>query len=264
MTSGEETERETDSVVLRAGDITVRYGSVVAVDGVSLRVHSGSIVGLIGPNGAGKTTFIDALSGFVPAGGRVELAGARIDGLPPHRRQRRGVSRTFQSLELFDDLTVEQNLLASRPAPSWAVTKEILLGRSAQVPRYVDELVDRFELGSYRHETVTNLSQGHRKIVTIARAMASEPAVLLLDEPAAGLDSTESRWLRDHLVGVAAGGTAILLVEHDMDLVLSACHHVYVLDFGRLIADGTPAEVSRHPAVTAAYLGSPAVPGGVA
>ena len=253
-----------DAAVLSVTDLRVSYGGVHAVDGLTLDVRPGSLTGLIGPNGAGKTSAIDAITGFTHASGRVQLEGRDVSRSSAHRRARLGLRRTWQSLELFDDLTVEQNLLASRPAPAWAVAKEILLGRSAQVPPYVDALVDRFELGSYRHETVTNLSQGHRKIVTIARAMASEPAVLLLDEPAAGLDSTESRWLRDHLVGVAASGTAILLVEHDMDLVLSACHHVYVLDFGRLIADGTPAEVSRDPAVTAAYLGSPAVPGGAA
>ncbi|MFE9327560.1 ABC transporter ATP-binding protein [Nocardia sp. NPDC052278] len=247
-----------DEAPLSVEHLTVRYGAVVAVNDVSLRVEGGAITGLIGPNGAGKTTFIDAVSGFVPAAGRIRLSGNPLERYRPHRRQRSGLSRTFQSLELFDDLTVEQNLLASRFASGWDLAREVVLGRRAPVPAHIDTLLDRFELSEFRHDTVANLSQGHRKIVTIARAMAGDPTVLLLDEPAAGLDSTESRWLRDHLIALAETGTSILLVEHDMDLVLSACHHLYVLDFGTLIAEGTPAEISRHPAVRTAYLGAPA------
>ena len=246
-------------MALRVRDLTVRYGPVVAVDNVSLHVARGSITGLIGPNGAGKTTFIDALSGFVPATGVVELEEQVISGLRPHRRQRLGVARTFQSLELFDDLTVVENMVANCNIPPWHMVRDIVTGRPGRPPEFVERLLDLLNLRHLRSERVNNLSHGHRKIVSIARAMASQPSVLLLDEPAAGLDSTESRWFGEQLRSVVRSGISILLVEHDMDLVLSTCDYLYVLDFGRLIAQGTAGEVSKDPKVIAAYLGGPAV-----
>jgi ABC-type branched-subunit amino acid transport system ATPase component len=247
-----------DSAALTVENLRVTYGAVVAVNDVSLTVRTGTITGLIGPNGAGKTTFIDALSGFVPAQGAVRLGTRPITGLRPHQRQQLGIGRTFQSLELFDDLSVEDNLLAYCNVSPWALAQGVLTGRPSPVPEFVKELLTLFELQQLRHEQVSSLSHGHRKVVSIARAMASHPSVLLLDEPAAGLDSTESRWLRDHLLAVVRSGISILLVEHDMDLVMSACDYLYVLDFGKLIAEGTAAEMSANPAVIAAYLGVPA------
>ena len=244
---------------LRVRNLTVRYGAVVAVNDVSLDVAEGSITGLIGPNGAGKTTFIDALSGFVPAAGEVRLGDRVISGLRPHLRQRLGVARTFQSLELFDDLTVVENMVANCNISPWQMARDVVTGRPGRPPEFVEQLLDLLNLRHLRSERVNNLSHGHRKIVSIARAMASQPSVLLLDEPAAGLDSTESRWFGEQLRSVVRSGISILLVEHDMDLVLSTCDYLYVLDFGRLIAQGTADKVSKDPQVVAAYLGGPAV-----
>jgi ABC-type branched-subunit amino acid transport system ATPase component len=248
---------DSDSALL-VHNLTVHYGPVVAVNDVTLRVGRGTVTGLIGPNGAGKTTFIDALSGFVPATGQVHLPDRKISGLRPHRRQRLGVARTFQSLELFDDLTVVENLVANCNFSPWHMVRDVLTGRPGRPPEFVEELLDVFNLQHLRSERVSNLSHGHRKIVSIARAMASQPHVLLLDEPAAGLDSGESRWLGEQLRSVVGRGISILLVEHDMDLVLSTCDYLYVLDFGTLIAQGTAEEVSKNPKVIAAYLGGPA------
>jgi branched-chain amino acid transport system ATP-binding protein len=245
--------------VLTVDHLRVAYGPVVAVNDVNLHVERGSITGLIGPNGAGKTTFIDGLSGFAAAGGDVRLEGDTIANLRPHTRQRRGIARTFQSLELFDDLTVEENLVANCNFSPWAMARDVLLGRQAPPPELVVQLLDIFHLTPLRKEQVSALSHGHRKIVSIARAMASRPSVLLLDEPAAGLDSAESKWLGEQLRSVVRAGISILLVEHDMDLVLSICDYLYVLDFGKLIAQGTCDEVSHNPAVIAAYLGGPAI-----
>ena len=243
---------------LRVEGLTVRYGAVVAVNNVDLSVARGSITGLIGLNGAGKTTFIDALSGFVPATGAVYLRDRVISALPPHRRQRLGVARTFQSLELFDDLTVVENMVANCTISPWDMVRDVFTGRPGRPPRFVEDLLDLLKLRQLRDERVNNLSHGHRKIVSIARAMASQPSVLLLDEPAAGLDSSESRWFGEQLRSVVRSGISVLLVEHDMDLVLSTCDHLYVLDFGTLIAQGTADQVSRDPKVIAAYLGGPA------
>jgi branched-chain amino acid transport system ATP-binding protein len=256
--SGDSVVRSAENV-LEVENLTVKYGAVVAVNNVSLQVAGGSITGLIGPNGAGKTTFIDALSGFVASQGKVALRGRRISNLRPHMRQRLGVARTFQSLELFDDLSVIENLVASCYIPPWHAVRDVVTGRPGQPPQFVEHLLDLLNLRRYRDERVNNLSHGHRKIVSIARAMASQPSVLLLDEPAAGLDSGESRWFGEQLRSVVRSGISVLLVEHDMDLVLSSCDYLYVLDFGTLIAQGSADQVSRDPKVIAAYLGGPAV-----
>jgi branched-chain amino acid transport system ATP-binding protein len=217
---------------------------------------------LIGPNGAGKTTFIDAVTGFTPSRGRVWLDGADISKLAPHRRARRGLARTWQSTELFDDLTVAENLaVASRPPGAGRLLASVLSGRplaSADVAAAIallglDSLADTFP---------ANLSQGQRKLVGVARALAARPSALCLDEPAAGLDSEESQVLGQRLAEVARGGTATLLIDHDMDLVLTISDYVYVLDFGRLIAQGPPERVREDPAVVQAYLGRPREPAG--
>ena len=226
-------------------DLSVRYGGVVAVDGVSLRVPPGVVVGLIGPNGAGKTSVIDAITGFARAQGSVTIDRQALAGLPPHARVRKGVARTFQSLELYDDLSVEENVSVA----VYGATGEEREGA-------VTRALDLVGIADRRDRAAGELSQGERQLVSIARAAASSPSVLLLDEPAAGLDTSESEWLGEKIRGVAATGTAILLVDHDVALVLSVCDHIYVLDFGRVIAEGPPAAIRNDRNVAEAYLGT--------
>jgi ABC-type branched-subunit amino acid transport system ATPase component len=247
----------TTSPLLSVTGLSVRYGGVAAVVDVDLDVAPGSLVGLIGPNGAGKTTLLDALSGFAEYTGTVKFKGKTLDNLAPHRRNRAGMARTFQTLELYDDLTVLDNLLISVTPSVAGLLPELLWGRRAKPSPWVEELLDTFNLRDVASEQVTELSQGRRKLVAVARALASEAEMVLLDEPAAGLDSRESMWLGEKLRQVCASGTTLLLVDHDMDLVLGVCDLVHVLNFGRLIASG-PADIVRaDDQVIAAYLGRP-------
>lgn len=233
------------SVVLSVRDVTVRYGAVTAVRDVGFDVRAGEIVGLIGPNGAGKTTLIDAISGFAPAEGSVALERSAIDGLAPHRRSRAGLGRTFQDIELYGELSVAENLaIAARRAPG-------------DTSDNVRDVLRMLEIAHLRDVPAADLSQGQRQLVAVARVLAGQPRVALLDEPAAGLDSTESRWLGDRLRAARAHGVSMVLVDHDMDLVLSLCDRVIVLDLGEVIADGTPDEIRTSPAVVGAYLGTP-------
>jgi sulfate-transporting ATPase len=225
--------------------LTVRYGGVVAVNDVTLYVPRGTIVGLIGPNGAGKTSVIDAVTGFAAAEGSVDLVGQRIDRLAPHARVRAGLGRTFQSLELYDDLSVEEN-----------VSVAALGGRAAHRAAAVSRALASVGISALRDRPAGELSQGERQLVSIARACVAEPTVLLLDEPAAGLDTSESAWLGERIRDIRGGGTAMLLVDHDVNLVLSVCDHVYVLDFGAVIAEGPPDAIRADRAVAAAYLGA--------
>lgn len=245
--------------VLDARDVTVRYGGVTANDRVSMRVGAGQLVGLIGPNGAGKTTFIDALTGFAPLhGGSVAVAGTDVTAAGPSRRARLGLGRTFQSLELFEDLDVRSNLLVAAESPTW---RDVLLdvvrpGRDRGVDAVVAEALDRVGLADVATALPGDLSHGQRTLVGVARALAMSPRVVLLDEPAAGLDTEESLALGVQLRRLVDGGIGAVLVDHDMGLVFSVCDEVHVLDFGEVIASGTPDEVRRHPDVIAAYLGS--------
>lgn len=242
--------------MFRAEAIDVRYGGVHALRAVDLEVGEGQLVGLIGPNGAGKTTFIDAITGFARADGRITLDGRSLSGLPPHRRARRGLARTWQSGELFDDLTVTENLAVSAQHPSWWATIGESLGRGVRPGAAVTEALDLLGLRQLADAPADSISQGHRKLVGVARALAARPRMICLDEPAAGLDTAESTELGRHLRAVADSGTAMLLVDHDMGLVLGICDHVVVLEFGTVIAAGPPAQVRNDPAVLAAYLGT--------
>ncbi|MEV0354890.1 branched-chain amino acid ABC transporter permease/ATP-binding protein [Nocardia sp. NPDC050697] len=234
--------------VLAVRDVSVTYGAVQAATDVAFEVRPGEIVGLIGPNGAGKTTVIDAVTGFATATGAVTLAGRPLAGRPPHARSRAGLGRSFQDVELYDDLTVAENVRvgAARSHSDQPV--------AARVARTLAVL----GIAEHADREAGLLSQGQRQLVSMARVLAAEPAVALLDEPAAGLDSGESRWLGDKLRAVAADGTGVLLVDHDMELVLTVCDRVIVLDLGRVIATGTPEEIRSHPEVLRAYLGVPA------
>jgi branched-chain amino acid transport system ATP-binding protein len=226
--------------VLDARGVAVRFGGVRALAGVDVAVEEGQLVGLIGPNGAGKTTFVDALTGFVRHGGRFELDGRDLAGLAPHERARLGLARTWQSIELFDDLSVEENLAVASHGGAR------------------DGELDVFDLGWAAELMPSELSQGQRKLVGLARAVAMRPRLLCLDEPAAGLDASESEELGHRLRRLADERTSLLLIDHDMGLVLSICDQIYVLEFGELIAAGPPAAVRRHPRVVEAYLGSAA------
>ena len=239
--------------------LTVRHGGLLALDHADLAVDAGEIAGLIGPNGAGKTTFIDALTGFTaPDDGEIRFAGESLTHAGAHLRARRGLVRTFQSLELFDDLTVRENLMVASSTPTWRSTLTDALWPKRRTDPRVGEVLDALELAAVADRLPTALSNGQRHLVALARALVARPRLVLLDEPAAGLDPAETAELRAVLERLPALGTSILLVDHDMALVLGVCHRVHVLDFGCIIATGTPAEVRADPAVVAAYLGQQA------
>jgi ABC-type branched-subunit amino acid transport system ATPase component len=244
--------------VLSAHHISVSFGGVQAVVDVDLEVGPGELVGLIGPNGAGKTTFVDAVTGFVPHRGAVELEGSDITGLSPQVRARRGLARTWQAIELFDDLSVRENLTVAARHPSVGTTLKELFSRPLGHSRAVDEALDVFSLGELADVTPSEITQGQRKLVAVARALAARPKLLCLDEPAAGLDAQESVAFGRHLREIVDRGTPILLIDHDMGLVLGISDRVVVLEFGRVIAVGTPDEVRTDPKVVVAYLGSAA------
>jgi branched-chain amino acid transport system ATP-binding protein len=244
--------------VLEATGVSVSFGGVKAVVDVDLQVEAGSLVGLIGPNGAGKTTFIDALSGFVRSEGTVRLDGTDLTGLSPHRRARLGLARTWQSIELFDDLTVGENLHVAAHRPSvWGLFKETVWAPGDGGDAYA-EVLDLLGVAALLDAMPDELSQGRRKLVGIARALVVAPRLVCLDEPAAGLDTNESRELGKRLRGLVDAGQSMLLVDHDMGLVLGICDHVVVLEFGKVIAAGPPDEVRRNPQVIEAYLGGAA------
>jgi ABC-type branched-subunit amino acid transport system ATPase component len=229
---------------LEVRDLTVRYGGVTAVEDVDLTVEPGKVVGLIGPNGAGKTSVIDAITGFAGASGTIRLGDRDLHAVPTHARIRAGLARTFQSLELYDDLNVDENVSVAAFATNGADTRELV--RRALSLTGIEALHDR---------AAGDLSQGERQLVSIARAYAAEPDILLLDEPAAGLDSGESQWLGGRIRAIAEDGTGVLLVDHDVALVLGVCDFVYVMDLGRVIAAGPPDDIRSNRAVAKAYLG---------
>ncbi len=253
-----EQRKESGAVVLSATGVSVSFGGLRAVYEVDLAVSEGQLVGLIGPNGAGKTTLIDAISGFVPYRGRVELDGRPLDRLAAHRRAERGLARTWQSIELFDDLSVRENLAVASYHPSaWSTTKEVL-SRPVRTTEAADAALELLGLTPLADATPEDLSQGQRKLLGIARAVAAEPRLLCLDEPASGLDAREGEELARHLRAVVDAGTPMLLVDHDMGLVLGISDYVVVLEFGQVIAHGTPDAVRRDPRVIQAYLGGAA------
>ncbi len=244
--------------LLETRHLTVSYGGVRANDSIDIDVEGGTLVGLIGPNGAGKTTLIDAITGFAAiTSGQVRFDSTDITSAGPATRARAGLARTFQSLELFEDLTVGDNLAVAAHRPRWYSMFIDLVAPSRGT--HSDDAAWALEamgLGQLVDKLPGALSHGQRKLVGVARALATRPKLLLLDEPAAGLDTSESKVLGQRLRGLLDHGITMLLIDHDIDLMLEVCDHVYVLDFGRLIASGPPAYVRTDPAVVSAYLGS--------
>jgi branched-chain amino acid transport system ATP-binding protein len=239
--------------------LTVAFGGVHALDEVTLDVEQGSFTGLIGPNGAGKTTMIDAITGFVPpTRGTIHFAGEDVTGLAPSARADRGLVRTFQSLELFEDLSVADNLaVAAEPQPWWGMLADAVgRSRTSDAAADGDWALDLVGLADEGDAMPSELNHGHRRLVSVARALAARPRLVLLDEPAAGLDTAETETLGRHLRSLPDAGVTTFLIDHDMSLVLDVCTHINVLDFGQIIASGPPEAVRADEAVIAAYLGT--------
>jgi ABC-type branched-subunit amino acid transport system ATPase component len=242
--------------------LTLRYGGLTAIDSLDIRVEAGTLHGLIGPNGAGKTSVFNAVSGLARGqSGAIRLRGARIDPLSPDARARAGLARTFQNLRLFSEMTALENVLAGMHARIGGSLVEVLtrLGRfrsqERAAVREARDLLDFVGLASATERPAGALSYGDQRRLEIARALAGAPKLLLLDEPAAGMNPAETSGLNDLLGRVKAQGVAMLLVEHDMSLVMRLCDRITVLNFGRNIAEGAPEAVRADPAVIEAYLG---------
>jgi len=243
--------------------VTVRFGGLHALADVTLRVPDGGIIGLIGPNGAGKTTLFNAATGLVtPSRGRVRMFGRDVTSWPPHQRARLGVARTFQKIELFGSLSVRENCVVAAESrfgrggtmsdllalPASIETRESAVARA-------DEVLAQLGIESFADTRAGEVPAGIARLVELARALCTSPRLLLLDEPSSGLRAAETRHLASFLKELSGQGVSLLVVEHDMKFVLGLCEDVYVLEFGQLLAHGSPSEIRSNPAVQAAYLG---------
>ncbi|HZT65068.1 MAG TPA: ABC transporter ATP-binding protein [Acidimicrobiales bacterium] len=237
--------------LLEVRGVGVRFGGLAALTDVGLTVEAGTVVGLIGPNGAGKTTLFNVISGLQqPNSGRVLFDDRDVSQLSAHQRARLGLARTFQRLETFASLSARDNILVAAE-----IRKRWAKDRQADPPREAEEIIDLVGIRSVADTPVDSLPTGLARLVELGRALAVRPRLVLLDEPSSGLDETESEDLGRLLVRLAGTGVAVLLVEHDVELVMQVCERIFVLDFGKLLASGTPGEIQGNAAVQAAYLG---------
>ena len=249
--------------LLAVQEMTKAFGGLIAVNELSFNVEEGSIVGLIGPNGAGKTTVFNCITGnYRPERGRIFFAGEAISGLSPHRIVEMGIARTFQTIRLFAGLPALENVLAGRHCRMRAGLLACLFHTPAQrreekaaVARCMEEL-DFVGLSGQWREAAGSLSYGNQRLLEIARALASDPSLLILDEPAGGMNDQETAALVETIRAIRARGITVLLIEHDMRLVMRICEKLVVLEHGSLIAEGEPDAIRRHPAVVEAYLGA--------
>ncbi len=255
------------TLLLQVQGLGIEFGGLRAVHDVGFDVRPGEILSVIGPNGAGKTTLFNMISGlYLPGAGSVRLDGADVTGMAPHLLARRGLSRTFQNLQIFQSMTVLENAISGFHLSERGPVLSDLLGlrgsraRAGKARDGAMDLLARVRLDRAAEQQAGNLSYGALKRLEIARAMALRPKVLLLDEPAAGCNAVETEEIDALVAEIAASGTAILLVEHDMKMVMRISNNIVVLDHGEKIAQGDPATVSRDPAVIAAYLGTPDAP----